>query len=88
MEGDLRSPRTIPLLSFLLRSDPARHEESNENILSQVKQEVGGITDPIDESYQEYQQFMSLIQKGLEPKVSGKSVRVVIHKFCSRTILH
>jgi hypothetical protein len=87
LEDEVHSPKTSPLITFLLRSHVARtsNEVSHENIFKQVKREVaaGTIIDPIDESYEGYQQWINLIDNGAGPPVSGKSVCEIISMILS-----
>jgi hypothetical protein len=78
LEYEVHSPKTSALITFLLRSHAARtrNEGSHRNIFTQVKRDVGAgtIKDPIDESFEDFQQWINLIDNGPGAPVSGKSV--------------
>ncbi|KAF7171031.1 hypothetical protein CNMCM5623_003517 [Aspergillus felis] len=79
LRDEVHSPETSPLIKFLLLSHAAGDEVLRQNIFTQVKQEVaeGTIEDPIDESYEGYEQWINLINNGAGPPVPGKSVTIV-----------
>jgi hypothetical protein len=72
--SDLHNPRTLPLIKYLLRSHAQLNEDAGKNLFSVIKNRTDDVKDPIDESFENFQQYISLIQNPITTKFSGKSV--------------
>jgi hypothetical protein len=72
--SDLHNPRTLPLIKYLLRSHAQLKEDAGKNLFSVIKNPDDDVKDPIDESFENFKEYMSLIQNPITTKFSGKSV--------------
>ncbi|USP81354.1 uncharacterized protein yc1106_08628 [Curvularia clavata] len=70
---DLQNARTLPLIKYLLRSHEALEEDAGKNLFSVIKKHASKSRDPIDESFENFQEYMTLIKDDSNTRGSGKT---------------